>query len=228
MGVQHEELVLRDEVFCRARPGVSFINVSRRSCTSFARADLRRSALLSVGGYRELKNEVMEDMRLAEMLKRSGAKVAFEHAPDLVSTRMYTNFHEMWECSTKNWFSGMKFSIGLALASVLSMYLGAVVIPLLALICGVALASGAPASLWMLFIPLFLVWVIQVSIFISFNKRCRVPAVYALLTPLGLALLYTMLLDSTIRITTGRGVTWKGRKVYERTGGVSPPRVGVN
>jgi chlorobactene glucosyltransferase len=186
---------------------------------------IRRSALRRIDDYRALKDEVMEDMRLAEMLKSSGARLAFEHAPDLVSTRMYTNFREMWECSTKNWFSGMKFSVSLAVAAILSTYMFAVAPPLGALACAVALASGGNASVWLLFIPLFLIWVMQVFIFASLNGRCGVAYRYAWLTPLGLALLYAMLLDSTVRIATGRGVTWKGRKVYERAGGVRPPRI---
>lgn len=186
---------------------------------------MRRSALEGVGGYTAMKDEVMEDMRLAERLKQSGARVAFEYAPDLVSTRMYTNFREMWECSTKNWFSGMKFSAGLALAAVFSVYLFAVVPPVAALACAVSLLSGANAGLWLLLIPLLLNWAMQVFILAALNRRCKVPFVYALVTPLGFALLYAMLFDSTVRIASGRGVTWKGRRVYQRAGGVRPPRL---
>jgi hypothetical protein len=33
-----------------------------------------------------------------------------------------------------------------------------------------------------------------------------------------------MLFDSSIRITIGKGVTWKGRRIYERAG-VCPPQL---
>ncbi len=183
---------------------------------------MRRAALDGAGGYRALKDEVMEDMRLAERLKQSGARIGFRYAPGLVRTRMYTNFREMWECSTKNWFSGMKFSAGLALCAVLTMYLFAVAPPVAALVCAARLAAGEGS--WLLFVPLLLTWAAQVSILAALNRRCRVPFAYALATPLGFATLYTMLLDSTVRVVTGRGVTWKGRKVYDR-GGVRPPRL---
>lgn len=184
---------------------------------------MRRGALDAVGGYRALRDEVMEDIRLAERLKQSGARVSFRYAPDLLRTRMYTNFREMWECSTKNWFSGMKFSAGLALCAVLSIYLFAVAPPLVALVCAVRLLAGEGS--WLLFVPLLLTWAAQVAIIAALNRRCKVPFAYALSTPLGFATLYTMLLDSTVRIVTGRGVTWKGRKVYARGGGVRPPRL---
>jgi cellulose synthase/poly-beta-1,6-N-acetylglucosamine synthase-like glycosyltransferase len=183
---------------------------------------IRRAALESVGGYQGLKNEVMEDVRLAERLKHAGARVRFKFAPRLVSTRMYTNFKEMWECSTKNWFSGMKFSFGLALAAVLSMYAIAVVPPIVAIVC--AIGAAWDAALWRLFVPAFAAWMMQSVVIASVNRRCGVPVLYSLLAPLGLGIHYAMLFDSAVRITTGRGVTWKGRKVYERTG-VRPPQL---
>jgi len=170
-----------------------------------------------------LKDEVMEDVRLAEMIKRSGARLLIEYAPNLLSTRMYRNFGEMWECSTKNWFSGMKFSLPFALSSVLSMYLMAVVPPLIALASAIGLAAGVSVDLWLLFTSAALSWLLQVFALALVSMRSGVSPAYALTAPLGLGLLYAMLFDSSIRITIGKGVTWKGRRIYE-SGGVRPPR----
>jgi chlorobactene glucosyltransferase len=185
---------------------------------------MRRAVLEQVGGYEALKDEVMEDVRLAEMIKRSGARLLTEHAPNLLSTRMYRNFGEMWECSTKNWFSGVKFSLPFALACVFSMYSMAVVPPLIALASLIGIGLGADANLWQLFIPSVWSWLLQILVLVVVSRRSRVSPVYALTAPLGLSLLYAMLFDSSIRITTGKGVTWKGRRIYERRG-VRPPRI---
>ena len=134
---------------------------------------------------------------------------------------MYRTFREMWECSTKNWFSGMNFSLPLALSSVASMYLGAVAPPLIALAALIATASGTDLS--SLFIPAALSWLFQVLVIAVISRRSGVSPLYALTAPLGLGVIYAMLFDSSIRITTGRGVTWKGRRIYERRG-VRPPR----
>src|SRR6185369_10485246 len=99
---------------------------------------VRRTVLDRVGGYEGLKDEVMEDARLAERIKHSGARLLFDPAPALIRTRMYSTFAEMWECSTKNWFSGVNFSLPLALYCVASMYLVAVVPPVIALLLVVA------------------------------------------------------------------------------------------
>ncbi len=181
---------------------------------------MRRSVLDRVGSYERLKNEVMEDVRLAEKIKRSRARLLIDRAPTLIRTRMYRTFREMWECSTKNWFSGLNFSFSLALFCVVSMYLFAVAPPLIALAAAIAIVSGTDLS--SLFIPAALSWVFQVLIMAVITRRSGVSPVYALTSPLGLGVIYAMLFDSSIRITTGRGVTWKGRRIYERHG-VRPP-----
>ena len=183
---------------------------------------MRRSVLDRVGSYEGLKDEVMEDARLAERIKRSNARFLMERAPALISTRMYRTFGEMWECSTKNWFSGVNFSFPFALFAVVSMYLGAVVPALIALVSAIAIASGI--ELTFVFIPAALSWLLQVIVMAIVSRRSGVSVVYALTAPLGLALIYAMLFDSGVRITTGRGVTWKGRRIYERRG-VRPPRM---
>ena len=182
---------------------------------------IRRTVLDRAGGYEALKDEVMEDVRLAERIKRTGARLLIDRAPALIRTRMYRTFREMWECSTKNWFSGVNFSISLALSSVVSMYLGAVAPPLIALASLIAFVSGMDLS--SLFIPAALSWLFQVLVLAVVSKRSGVSPLYALTAPLGLGLIYAMLFDSSIRITTGRGVTWKGRRIYDRRG-VRPPR----
>lgn len=185
---------------------------------------MRRTVLERVGRYERLKDEVMEDVRLAEMIKRSGARLFTGYAPNLLSTRMYRNFGEMWECSTKNWFSGTKFSLPFALLCVFSMYLMSVVPLLIALASAIGMMAGASADLWLLFIPAALSWLLQVLVLAMVSIRSEVSPAYALTAPLGLGLLYAMLFDSSIRITTGKGVTWKGRRIYEG-GGVRPPRI---
>lgn len=185
---------------------------------------IRRTVLDRAGGYEALKDEVMEDVRLAERIKRSNAHLLIERAPALIRTRMYTTFSEMWECSTKNWFSGVNFSFPLALACVVSMYLGAVLPPLIGLVSVFATVLGIRAGLGLVIVAAASSWLLQVLVMAIASRRSAVSVIYALTAPLGVALIYAMLFDSCIRITTGRGVTWKGRRIYERRG-VRPPRL---
>jgi len=182
---------------------------------------LRRATLERVGDYEALRDEVMEDMRLAELIKRAGGTLLINHAPGLVRTRMYRNFSEMWECCTRNWFAGMNFSLPLAMSAILSIYLIAVAPAVIAIASAVGMATGA-VGFSRLFIPAALSWLMQVFLVFVMSIRSGVSPAYALTAPLGLGVLYAMLFDSSMRISLGRGVRWKGRRIYEAAG-VSAP-----
>jgi len=139
---------------------------------------------------------------------------------------MYRSFGEIWESCTRTWFSGMKFSFGFALVCALSMYVMAVAPALVAVVAAIGIITRADATLWQLVVPALLAWLMQVVVLMISGFRYGVSGVYALTAPLGLALLYTMLLDSGVRIRTRMGVRWKGRLIYEREG-VRPPHPGV-
>jgi hypothetical protein len=104
------------------------------------------------------------------------------------------------------------------------MYLGAVVPPLIGLVSLFATVLGLSEGLGLVMIAAASSWLLQVFLMAIVSRRSEVSMIYALTTPLGLALIYAMLFDSSVRITTGRGVTWKGRRIYERRG-VRPPRL---
>ena len=74
-----------------------------------------------------------------------------------------------------------------------------------------------------LLVPALASWALFVSLHMLVNRRCGVPARYALTAPLGWVLSCAVLVGSAYGVLTGRGLTWKGRKFYAR-GGVRPPR----
>lgn len=184
---------------------------------------MRRANLERIGGYRAVRADVAEDLRTATLLKNSGARLRIDYAPDLLHTRMQTNLSEIWEGFTKNLFAGAKFSLPFALFSSVSVFLYAVAPALLWMFCLLVLASGGASEWTRLFVPAFLVWLVQVATFAVINRNWKIPVVYALTVPLGHLLFILILLNSAFKIAAGRGVTWKGRTLYERAG-VRPPR----
>ncbi|HVF51374.1 MAG TPA: glycosyltransferase [Pyrinomonadaceae bacterium] len=185
---------------------------------------IRRAALERVGGYRAVQSEVVEDLRMAEILKETGASIRAEYAPALAATRMQTNLPEIWEGFTKNLFGGAKFSALQTFAGILAVLLFSIAPPFVALACALLLLATGRADFWsQLLVPTFLVWLLQVCIFAFVNRAWSIPARYALTVPLGHALFIAILTNSALRILYGSGVTWKGRKLYERAG-VRPPR----
>ena len=62
---------------------------------------IRREVYDAIGGHAAVATAILEDVELAKRAKQAGHKLCF-HFSDVVSTRMYRSFGEMWEGWTKN------------------------------------------------------------------------------------------------------------------------------
>jgi chlorobactene glucosyltransferase len=185
---------------------------------------IRRAALAPLGGFAAVRDEVLDDFRLAGYLKKTGARAYAEYAPDLARTRMYTNLSELWESATKNWFAAVHFSLALAAAMLAWIFFIGIVPALLAALSALVIALGSADETWRrLFVPTFLTWLTTVLVTAAVNRAFRVSALYALTMPVGWALCCAVLIGSAFGVATGRGLHWKGRKFYERAG-VRPPK----
>ena len=63
---------------------------------------ISREAYDAVGGHTAIAADLLEDVALARLVKRSGRKIFFRYAPDAVRTRMYRSFAQLREGWTKN------------------------------------------------------------------------------------------------------------------------------
>lgn len=180
---------------------------------------MRREALARVGDFAAVRSEIIEDVRLAELLKGSGASYRIEHAPNLIRTRMQNSFREIWDFLSRGLFGGMRYSLLLSLLYILTGYAFVVAPALAAPLCALMLAGGAPGEWWgSLAAPSIAVWAIQATALMFICRKHDIPAAYALTTPLGLSLFYTSLLASIVNILRGKGVAWRERRVYGRAG----------
>jgi cellulose synthase/poly-beta-1,6-N-acetylglucosamine synthase-like glycosyltransferase len=178
---------------------------------------IRREALARVGDFAAVRADIIEDIRLAGLLKRSGARYRVEHAPNLVRTRMQSGFRDIWSFLTRTMFAAMRYSHALGLVYAFAGYAFVVAPPLVAALCVLKLAAGASA-VWpgALVAPTLTVWAIQVVALVFICRDARIPSAYALTTPLGLALFYTALPASMLDMLRGKGLGWKERRVYRR------------
>ena len=62
---------------------------------------IRREVYDAIGGHAAVATAILEDVELAKRAKQAGHKLHFRLS-DVVSTRMYRSFGEMWEGWTKN------------------------------------------------------------------------------------------------------------------------------
>ncbi|HEX9148835.1 MAG TPA: glycosyltransferase [Thermoanaerobaculia bacterium] len=85
--------------------GFGFLALSRRVPLAMGAGAgnlVRRRAYDAVGGHAAIRDAVVDDVRLAVVVKRAGFRVAAFRAEDRVAVRMYRGFFEVWNGFTKN------------------------------------------------------------------------------------------------------------------------------
>ncbi len=70
---------------------------------------VRREAYERAGSHEALRHEIVDDIRLAERVKRAGGRIAAVPAPRLASTHMYGSLAEIWYGLRKNAYAGMDY-----------------------------------------------------------------------------------------------------------------------
>lgn len=177
---------------------------------------IRREYLEKIGGFEKVKSEVAEDLKLAALLKQNGANFRLDYAPDLIKTRMYSGFREIWEGFTKNLFAGSNFSVLNTVSGAGSILLFGVLPNILIILCLTAWLVTRDSVYISFLFPLVLIYVLQVLVFLLLNRAWQKPLFVSLFAPFGLGLFAAILINSTVKILSGRGVMWKGRAIYSR------------
>ena len=170
-----------------------------------------RSSYDSIGGHEAVADEVVEDLALAQLVKRQGLRLRIRSAYDDLSTRMYRSLRELVAGWSKNIVVGGLQSFPALLRPL---------IPLVSFLGGFALWLAAPLGLVMGALGLlsgpWLTWcvavyAVSVLLWTYFSHRMGTAPAYGLLYPLGAAVGSFIFLRAWI---SGRNVEWKGRR-YE-------------
>ena len=177
---------------------------------------IRRGVYEAVGGHGALRASLVEDKALAEAVKHAGYRLLLADGRHLAETRMYTSLAELWEGWTKNMFLGLQGRPWLLLIGAVTSLTGALVLPgwLLASLAWLAAGGGLPAALVCL--ESLVVWALVLRARAEVARAMELSPWYALTFPLGTLLFAGMLLASTVRVVSGRGVVWKGRTYANR------------
>jgi chlorobactene glucosyltransferase len=175
-----------------------------------------RESYEALGGHQAVKDQVVEDLALAQAYTAAGLALRFAAAEEVMATRMYASLAEIVEGWSKNAFNGMRRAARTRLGAYgwLGAALGYSVLwllPAVALVVGPAarsaalLAYGAVAALG------------SVATMAVMLRLMRAPLWYAPLFPLGALVTAFILLRAAVRGT--RKIEWKGRRYSRPTGG---------
>lgn len=160
---------------------------------------LRRAAWESCGGFAAVRQEAVDDVAMAALLRRHGYRTGFFRAPDLLSVRMYRGFRE----ATRGWRRNLGGLLGCRPAVTLAA-LASLAAPALAL--AAALAAGS-------FVAAALLWAAGAATSALLRTGSGNRPAYALLYPLDALLLAGVLAAGVCDRRRGRLLSWKGREM---------------
>lgn len=191
--------------------GTAGVNGARRAEDVIANGQcllMRRDAYDAVGGHEAVRDKVAEDLAMAQATFRAGKRVRLVLGTEQLSTRMYTSLRELVAGWGKNIYAG-------GIDAVPGGRVGRALFPLLLLLgplanlwppvaLSLALAGVMPTNLaWSaLATAITMVWWALTYAWLE------EPPWYALLYPLGAAVLFWIIVTAILR---GRRVAWKGR-----------------
>jgi glycosyltransferase involved in cell wall biosynthesis len=163
---------------------------------------VEREAYFSVGGHHALGRNILEDVALAQNIKRARNGIRFRYAPDALATRMYLTLPDMIEGWTKNLALLFPSPILLATMQLLQfvLFFG---LPVLAL----SLPLAVPWQHW----AILLVWLRTTWGFYHRTARSNFPAADVAISIFGVPVFVWLLLRSYLRHRIQKSVSWKGR-----------------
>jgi chlorobactene glucosyltransferase len=169
---------------------------------------MSRRAYEAIGGHQAVQHEVVEDMRLAQLMIQANERVLIADAQDLMETRMYTSLSEIAEGWTKNLDRGarLSFPAGLgriALLAGAAAQLALWVVPPLLLLLGVFVPELAGFRLWAA-----LATAAGALFWLTTYAFLRTSVLHAFFFPLGALVAAYLLVWSSLR---GDRVEWRGR-----------------
>jgi hypothetical protein len=161
---------------------------------------LRRAALQRIGGLSAIRNEVIDDCRLARAVKRSGGAMWLGLTRKSVSLRAYETFSEIRDLVARTAFTQLEYSPWLLLGTVLGMALTYLV--------PVVLVCGTPPRAWRMALA---AWALMTITYLPTVRFYKLSPLWAPLLPLAAAFYSYATCLSAVRYWLGHGGQWKGR-----------------
>jgi glycosyltransferase involved in cell wall biosynthesis len=162
---------------------------------------IRRRAYDSIGTYKTLRMEVVDDMKLGKVVKNAGFAQRNVFGADLISIRWANGAMGVVNNLTKNFFAVLSFQWPRTILSAV----GLAFLNLLPFV-GICLAHG-----WAR-LPYAIALSSMFTIYIGMSRRSGVPAYYFLLHPVSATLFIYTLLLSMAHAFWNDGIIWRGTR----------------
>ncbi|MGI8314088.1 glycosyltransferase [Halobacillus mangrovi] len=164
---------------------------------------IEREVYEFIGGHESVKDSLVEDVHLAREVKRHGYKMILANITPSVLSYMYDSAKETWEGFTKNIYTGLGRSVPMVIG--LSLFYSFVfLVPV-----GFVIVALIEES-WLYILP----YLLTVAFKMFVDARTGHPLWLALLIPVSILLLISIMISSMLVHLRGRTYKWKGRS-YE-------------
>lgn len=175
-----------------------------------------RAAHEALGGFDALRGEIVEDIAFARRLKADGRfRLVLADGAQLVRVRMYTSLRELWDGFTKNMYLGAE-------GDLLKLGGGAVFLALLSVVPAALAADALARKRPLRALEALLCVANGIAVEAHGLRKTGIPLRFAWYAPIGYAVCGAILVNSTLRTLTGRGVEWRGRRYSGRRGAAQP------
>lgn len=175
---------------------------------------IKRSVYDAIGGHERVKNQIVEDKAIAEQVKWNGYRLIVANGYSVARTRMYTSLPEMWQGWTKNIYLGLSDRSTLMLLGAFGAFLAlvaALILPFWPLLGIFWYLQGGGWLALAVIVKSLILWAMIIYARARVSRGMGISPWYALTLPLGAGMFAAMMLTSTWRVLSGKGVTWKGR-----------------
>lgn len=169
---------------------------------------LKRETYFEVDGHRAVRQQLAEDVKFAQHVKRLGKSLWYGDGSRTYFVRMYDGFSDLWAGFSKNLFPAFSHNLLLLLWVVFALVNLFVLPPLWALWGWQAHAAWTP-------LPLGTYLALAALRFGLTLRFGRDSGGYALLNPLAWSIVIGIALSSAYRSLSGRGNAWKGRVYHQ-------------
>ena len=173
---------------------------------------IQRSAYFTIEGHKSVRDQVLEDVRFAEVVKRKGLAVQVRPAPWAFRVRLYRSLSEIINGYTKNLYEGLGRNPVAGFGAALFLFICA----LLPFVLAVSLTIGTILLGWQVINVATVLWlwgVVALQTLFRYRQELRDgrDGRFAFCHPLANLLVIWILLRSTTKVT----VQWKGRSFVD-------------
>lgn len=179
----------------------------------------RRAMYARIGGHEATRTAIVEDMKLARLVKQHGGRVVWIDGTPLTRVRFYHNFGEAWRGFRKTTFAALDYSVSFLVPGIIAciaLYLA----PYGFLAAGLLGHHFDAALCWLPLSQILLAWASRFLLAQRFHMRRAM----ALLHPLTMLLTILLTSQSAYQAIFGAGVAWKGRAYQFRGRGARSGR----